>query len=357
MAIPKQKLAADAVLPIAAAEILSALPDAVLVADAAGMIFYCNGAAEQFFNISSKNIIGAALGDLFGLSHPLLATLSTAGTVTLHDMPMSEGGRVSATVSSMPPENLLRVVSLKMAHGPVQDRWIEKTRMALKPAQHMARVLGHEIKNPLSGISGAARLLEQSAATGDDRELAQLIGREAARILRLIQRVSMLDDSMPPKFDPVNLHEVLDHVRQVQAAAGGAMRASYDPSLPHIEGNADQLEQAVLNLVRNAAEAGATEITLRTRYATSPVIHPETGARLPICVEVEDNGAGIPEAARERLFEPYFTTKPQGEGLGLSIVSRIVDDHGGTVQVETVRGRTLFRLSFARGGGARYVES
>jgi two-component system nitrogen regulation sensor histidine kinase GlnL len=217
----------------------------------------------------------------------------------------------------------------------------------------MASMLAHEIKNPLSGIRGAAQLLEQNASE-DDRELCQLIQEETDRIRKLVDRMEIFGDR---PLDPrsVNIHSVLDHVKRVaQSGFAAHLRfvEEYDPSLPTVWGDRDQLIQILLNLVKNAAEAVSEvphgDIQLATAYHHGVRIAvPGSHERmhLPLTVMVRDNGPGIPEALRSTLFEPFVTTKRSGQGLGLALVAKLVANHGGLIECDSRPGRTVFRLS------------
>jgi two-component system nitrogen regulation sensor histidine kinase GlnL len=216
----------------------------------------------------------------------------------------------------------------------------------------MAEMLAHEVKNPLSGIRGAAQLLEQGASEGD-RELCQLIQDEADRIRKLVEHFDMFSDR-PIERAEVNIHEVLDHVRRIALSGfAGALRISqdYDPSLPPVWGNRDQLVQILLNLVKNAAEAvdpREGEIALTTAYhhgVRIAVPGSRERVHLPLQVTVRDNGPGIPEELRATLFEPFVTTKRGGKGLGLALVAKLVADQGGLIECDSRPGRTVFRLS------------
>jgi two-component system nitrogen regulation sensor histidine kinase GlnL len=226
-------------------------------------------------------------------------------------------------------------------------------RQAARPVTGLASVLAHEIKNPLSGIRGAAQLLEP-ALSPDDKALARLIIDETTRIRNLVDRMEVFGDERPLEKTPVNIHAVLDHVKRL-AASGFAshlrIAEDYDPSLPPIPGNRDKLVQALLNLVKNAAEAldgvDGGRIILRTGFRPGvrlSVPGSTTRVSLPFMIEVEDNGAGIREDVREHLFDPFVTTKHSGTGLGLSLVAKIIGDHGGIVECETHAKRTIFRV-------------
>ncbi|MBI1214628.1 MAG: PAS domain-containing protein [Alphaproteobacteria bacterium] len=334
--------------------VLHALPDAVFVTDAAGAVLFANHNAQAFAGLGGARLMGRDIRAVLGVDNAATNTLKTpqdGKSVTLRDLTLQ--GRAVESLCVVPMEEQgLFLWSLRCAPVPVKSAWMANARRALKPAQHLARMLAHEIKNPLSGIRGAAQLLMRAPLSEDDKELAALIDSETQRIFRLIDKVNIFDDAPQGSFAPVNLHSVLGHVMRL-ASSGFAAHANistqYDPSLPDIWGNEDRLVQALLNMVKNAAEAvgpAGGKITLRSYYDTAPGFHPESHARLPICINIEDNGAGLSAEAQRHLFDPYYTTKAAGEGLGLSIVSKIIDDHGGAIDVSSVPGRTVFKLSF-----------
>ena len=216
----------------------------------------------------------------------------------------------------------------------------------------MAAALAHEVKNPLSGIRGAAQLLEQNASLAD-RELTRLITEETDRICRLVDRMEMFSDVHPVERSPVNIHEVLDHVRRlVQSSIAGNVRfvERYDPSLPPVFGNRDQLVQVLLNMVKNAAEAlpeGGGEIMLATKFEPGLRLSLAGGdgrQSLPLVVSVRDNGVGVPEELKAHLFDPFVSGKAGGTGLGLSLVAKIVAEHGGGIEFDSEPGRTEFRV-------------
>ena len=213
-------------------------------------------------------------------------------------------------------------------------------------------MLAHEVKNPLSGIRGAAQLLEQGVGE-EDQQLTRLICDETDRICALVDRMEVFSDQRPLDREPVNAHKVLERVRQI--AQNGFARniriiENYDPSLPHIDGNHDQLVQIFLNLVKNAAEAAHPsngEIVLKTAYQHSvrfAVPGSTSRTHLPLVISVQDNGEGIPADLQDHLFDAFVTSKTNGSGLGLALVAKIVDDHGGVIEFDSQPGKTIFRV-------------
>lgn len=355
---PKAKTSSTTTL--SAEAVLSALPASTLVVDETQVIRYANNAAEQLFQSSAPVLVGGPLADILPPTGPLLALVEQAAA---SDAPMSAYGVVLDT-----PKTGVRNMSVHVA--PIADTpgWVvislqEQTR-ALKIGQQlehrnsarsmtaMAGMLAHEVKNPLSGIRGAAQLLGQSAAE-EDRKLTQLICDEADRIVALVNRMEVFSDDRPLERTPVNIHAVLERVRRVAENGFGAsvkFIERYDPSLPPVHGSHDQLVQVFLNLVKNAAEAAPSkggEIILSTSFQPGVRVA-VSGARgriqLPLVVTVQDNGPGIPEDLRPYLFDPFVTTKPKGSGLGLALVAKIISDHGGIIEFESSHARTVFKI-------------
>jgi len=346
-----------------AASVLSALPMPAVVLDANDDFRFANQAAEQFFQQSIATLMGMSLSDFLPEDSRVFALLRQ---VRIQDAPVSDHdlllqsprlNRSGVSAHGAPLPEIAGAVVLTLTDGSTAamlDRQLNFLGAA-RGATAMAAMLAHEIKNPLSGIRGAAQLLEQNASEADI-ELTQLIQDETDRIRNLIDRMEMFSDR-PIDRAPVNIHRVLDHVRRVsQSGFASHLRIvqEYDPSLPPVWGNRDQLVQILLNLVKNAAEAVTEsgqehgEIHLITAYHHGVRIAvPGTSERvhLPLQIIVRDNGPGIPEDLRSNLFEPFVTTKRGGQGLGLALVAKLVSNHGALIECDSRPGRTSFRLS------------
>lgn len=345
-----------------AGHILDAMMLPVVVFDAENRFRHVNPAAEEFLGISAAQLAQQGLVDLLPGDNPLfmlIAHVREAGvTVSDHDLtlqsPRLSKRGITVQACPLPEEDGAVVVVFQDASAArTLDRQLA-FRGAARSVSGMAAILAHEVKNPLSGIRGAAQLLEASVGPAD-RELATLIQDEADRIRDLVDRMEMFGEK-PIERRPVNIHRVLEHVRKLaQSGFAADIRFTevYDPSLPPVAANRDQLVQVLLNLVKNAAEAIAAtdhphgEIILSTAYQHGVRLAlPGSRARvdLPLLVIVRDNGPGIAEDILPHLFEPFVTSKSFGSGLGLSLVAKIIGDHGGLIEVQSRPGRTEFHL-------------
>ena len=211
----------------------------------------------------------------------------------------------------------------------------------------MGRMIAHELKNPLAGIKGAAQLLRDDVESTEGLALIELIGSEIDRIRRLADRMEKLGDDDPTRSERVNIHEILRQARRVIQSANPNIMFDerYDPSLPHAYGDPDTLMQALLNLIKNAAESAGDggQIRLETSFRAG-VRGGKSGRQLPVQIKIIDNGPGIPKDMLAQIFQPFVTTKPEGQGLGLALVSKVAAAHEGLVEVQSVPGRTVFSL-------------
>jgi two-component system, NtrC family, nitrogen regulation sensor histidine kinase GlnL len=341
---------------------LDALPHPVIMVAADGRVANANAAAESFFEASLPMLRRHSLGDLVPFGSPLLQLIEQArargAAVNEYKVdlstPRNPGERlVDLHVAPLPerPDNVV-VMLQERTIADKMDRQLTH-RGAARSVTALAAMLAHEIKNPLSGIRGAAQLLE-SSASDDDRTLTRLICDEADRIVKLVDRMEVFTDERPIDRQPVNIHVVLDHVKRL-AQSGFARNIKfvedYDPSLPPVLANRDLLIQLFLNLVKNASEATGDvtdgEIHLTTAFRPGVrLARPGSKTRVSLPLEfcVKDNGPGVPEDLLPHLFEPFVTTKPSGSGLGLALVSKIVGDHGGIIECESQPRHTIFRV-------------
>jgi two-component system nitrogen regulation sensor histidine kinase GlnL len=346
-----------------AAKVLNALAQPLLTVDAHGWVVDVNVAAETFFDMGRGMLVRSRLTDLIPSDSPVLALVADAlenrATVNGYKIDISTprtGSRdaVDVFIAPLPPtDDTVAIMLQERAIAEKIDRQLTH-RSAARSITALGLMLAHEIKNPLSGIRGAAQLLEANASD-EDRGLTRLICEETDRIVKLVDRMQSFADSTPSQWESLNIHAVLDHVKRL-AQAGFARHIRfvevYDPSLPHVHGSRDQLIQVFLNLVKNAAEAIGRdsidgEITLTTAYRpgvrlrTAPSAEP---VALPLEICVRDNGPGIAPEILGNLFDPFVTTKPQGSGLGLALVAKLIGDHGGIIECESHPRRTMFRV-------------
>ncbi|MDR3416987.1 MAG: nitrogen regulation protein NR(II) [Nevskia sp.] len=338
------------------AAILDGLTTAVMTLDHALRITYINSAAESLFGLSRHHALGEPLAQAVAhfAEHEvrLRRALDTGSGFIERELKLHRGGEETITVDCTvtpllggKPGLMMEILAL--------DRHLRISRDELLQAQHQAsreliRGLAHEIKNPLGGIRGAAQLLEREYPDIEHREYTRVIIREADRLQNLVDR--MIGPNRLPQKSMVNVHLILEHVRQLleaEAPAGIVVLRDYDPSIPELYADREQLIQATLNIGRNAMQAigagGNGMIVLRTRTRRQVTI----GGRrhkLAIQVDIEDNGPGIPPALLEKIFYPMVTTRAEGTGLGLPIAQYLIHSHGGLIECQSQPGRTVFSM-------------
>src|ERR1700680_772369 len=350
-------------MPTQRAASRNALPNPVLLVAPDGKIVDANMAAESFFEISTQFLQRQSLKELVPFGSPLLALIdqvrSSGSPVNEYKVDLGTpriGGDRQVDLHVAPLTERPGHIVVMLQERTIADKMDRQLthRSAARSVIALAAMLAHEIKNPLSGIRGAAQLLEQ-AASDDDRTLTRLICEEADRIVKLVDRMEVFGDERPVEREAVNIHVVLDHVRRL-AQSGFARHIrfveEYDPSLPLVLANRDQLVQVFLNLVKNAAEAigeNAAEGEIQLSSAFRPGVRlslpgSKTKVSLPLEFCIKDNGPGVSEDLMPHLFDPFVTTKPTGSGLGLALAAKIVGDHGGIIECEAQPRRTIFRV-------------
>lgn len=342
--------------------ILDTLRRPIIMVDPAGRVSYANADAEDFFRSSAASLAKNTINRLVPFGSPLLALIEQ---VRERHTPMNEY-RIDIASPRIGQDKLVDIYAAPVVELPgsvvlmFQERTMAEKidrqmthRGAARSVTGLAAMLAHEIKNPLSGIRGAAQLLELSAGA-EDRSLTRLITEETDRIVALVDRMEIFSDERPVDRQRVNIHLVLDRVKAI-AVNGFAKNIriveNYDPSLPMVHANRDQLIQLFLNLVKNAAEAIGNdpegEITLTTAFRPGiRVSAPGSAERvsLPLEFRVRDNGPGVSEDLLPILFDPFITTKTNGSGLGLALVAKIVGEHGGIVECDPTARGTTFRI-------------
>ncbi|MEY1555417.1 nitrogen regulation protein NR(II) [Yoonia sp. R2331] len=337
----------------------SSLPVPALLVGSDDTILQSNPAAESFLNLSAKALEGAGLWEKVTIDAeiegPFAKAQAERRSIFLNDVFVGSGMRAPShcNVLFSPLGNVEDTMILMISPREMASRIVQngQTHKAARSAIGMAEMLAHEIKNPLAGITGAAQLLSMGLSA-EDQELTDLIVAESRRIVKLLEQVEQFGNLRPPQREAVNIHDVLDRARQSAAVGFGAHMyfiVDYDPSLPRAMVDDDQLLQVFLNLLKNASEAGSEGGTIRLHTFYDPSLrvrqHDGTQARLPLQIEIIDDGPGLPPDIAADIFEPFVSGRENGTGLGLALVSKLIHDGGGWISVDSVPGKTAFRVS------------
>ncbi|MGH1459681.1 MAG: two-component system sensor histidine kinase NtrB [Paracoccaceae bacterium] len=340
--------------------IWASLPVPALLVDQDDKIIDINPAAEGFLNTSAKSIHGEPLWDRLAIDAQIEQAFSRArqhsAPLFVNDVDVGTGERapLHCNLQIAPLNDADGVMMFLISPRELAGRMTQNhsVKSAAKSAIGMAEMLAHEIKNPLAGITGAAQLLSMGLSK-EDQELTDLIVEETRRIVGLLEQVEQFGNLSKPRMKAVNVHDVLDRARRSALLGFGAhmkIAEDYDPSLPPASGDPDQLLQVVLNLLKNASEAADKKggnIRLHTYYEHSFRLRRAdgTGVSLPLQIEVIDDGPGLPKEIAGDIFDPFVSGRENGTGLGLALVSKIISDHDGWISVDSIPGRTIFRIS------------
>lgn len=340
-------------------DIWLSLPVPAFLIDAGDAVSDLNPAAESFLNASARQVRGQPVFDVLAIDAPMDDAFGRVrrdeSSLFLNNVDVGGGqaAPVNSNIQIAPVAGRPGQILMLMEPRVLADRLGRSlsVKSAAKSAVGMAEMLAHEVKNPLAGISGAAQLLSMGLS-GDDLELTDLIVSETRRIVQLLEQVEQFGNLRPPERNAVNIHDLLDRARK-SASVGFAAHMSFvedfDPSLPPTWVDGDQMLQVFLNLLRNAAEASGGKpgtIRLRTFYDMSLRLRRKDGtAALPLQIEIIDDGPGLPADIASDVFEPFVSGRENGTGLGLALVGKIISDHDGWIGVDSVPGRTTFRIS------------
>lgn len=336
--------------------ILENLSYAVLMFDGELRLEYINPAGEMLFGHSAKRLKGQTADTLLApderLYNALHRGIETGHPFTEHEIPITLLGRQEITADctitplSTSPKNYGLLVELNPLDRQLRISREEQLLNQQQTLRSLVRGLAHEIKNPLGGLRGAAQLLERELPNDELKEYTQIIIGEADRLRNLVNR--MLGPNTLPKKEPLNIHQVLEHVRQLLKAEAPAhvhLKTDYDPSIPDLLADRDMLIQAILNIASNAVQAVGAEgdIIFRSRTLRQFTIG-HTCHKLVAQIEIIDNGPGIPEDLLESIFFPMVTGRAEGTGLGLSIAQSLINQHDGLIQCHSQPGNTRFEI-------------
>jgi two-component system nitrogen regulation sensor histidine kinase GlnL len=334
---------------------------ALVVLDDALHVTYLNPAAETLFGVSSRRLIGRGLAEIVHPAHDLIAlcqrALSSGLTFSLHEFVARIGEHEIVLDCRVTLLDVERMVALELLDTERDRRVRREAELVAQQrlSRRIIRQLAHEVKNPLGGLRGAAQLLERQLPDPEQKAYTRVIIEEADRLAALVDGILRAGGAARP--EEINLHRITDHVAQLidaEKPASVELVRDYDPSLPPIFVDRNQLIQALLNVARNAMQAlgGRGRLVFRTRALTNFTVGGERH-RLVLSAEVEDNGPGIPDELKETIFYPLVTGRPTGTGLGLTIAQDLVSRNGGLIEFSSEPGRTVFKIRLPVPSGGR----
>jgi two-component system nitrogen regulation sensor histidine kinase GlnL len=329
---------------------LDLLATAVVVLDDEYVVRYANPAAENLLTAGARSLLGQPFLGFFAERADLERSLDEARVIhwdySARNVTYVRTGRepvpFSCTVTRIDAFGVALLAELRPISEQLRIEREARVESEQQAYRELIRNLAHEIKNPLGGLRGSAQLLERELDRPELREYTQVIIKEADRLQLLMDR--MLTPHRSPRLEPLGIHEVLERVRSlVRAEFGVDVVRDYDPSVPELQGDREQLIQAVLNIARNSAQAGAKAVAFRTRVMRQVTIL-KTRHKLALELQVIDDGPGVPEEIQDRIFNPLVSGREGGTGLGLSLAQTFVHYHHGVIEFESRPGRTIFRI-------------
>ncbi len=343
-------------------DVLDALSDAILIIDSHKTIRWANVAAEDLFRLSRARLLNMSLSDLLREDHPIIALLkrhiveaTTTMARDIHLRPTNTDNShiLDVQITPLRGDDALTHYILTLREKNMNIlRSLDEHFKGENPLELMGAVLSHEIRNPLAGIRGSAQLLATDL-NDDNKQLTDIIIEEVDRINRFISQLQSADFNRN-EFKQLNIHRALNtSIRNFRSQFGGNfyITEEFDPSLPDILGHEDSLIRLFINIARNAVESLPEKngrITFRTYWNPGVRFRQsnDTSSSMPLIVEIEDNGFGIPKNLQNRIFEPFVTTKKSGKGLGLALSEKIMNEHHGIIECDSKEGRTTFRMRF-----------
>ena len=331
--------------------IMNALPSPAICFNSKLEIYYGNHHAQSFFQMGEKQILKKDMRELLGdkniIFESVKKVVSENNTITLQSVGVKQKAVSSVTIATL-ERDAWYLFLIHQRFASLGDEWNEKTKCTLHDSRIKVHTLARELLKPIYNMLDIAQILENAYYKDEDKNESNLMARLALEIQQLTTVISV---AVGAQEESVNLHDMLNNVAKITLAEHGSninIEKKFDPSMPNIKGDFDTLMQAQMNVVKNAIEAlpdKKGKISIRTFYDDAASIDSKTQTKLPLRIEIEDSGKGISPEEVNRIFQPSYTTKTAGEGMGLPIASKIIDDHGGTINVKSEPGKTVFKIN------------